>query len=305
MRTRAIGMVIASFVGDSFALGSHWIYDTEKIAEQFGQIQDLLPPSPDGYHPNSKRGGFTHYGAQSLHLLEYLHRKHGRFDPKLYFADWSQQFEKYDGYMDRAMKTSLENFRDGRPETESGSASTDLGGVCRFSPLLYCRQDHTEIATEQAVAFTRLTHNSPVAQASARFLANSCHFLMQGDSLRESFSKSLDLGIGDIDLEMRLYATLERETGDVLNTVKELGQMCGAASALPGSVYTVLSYEQSLEDALIATVMAGGDSAARGMTVGMLLGAHLGPSSIPRRWLEGLTDGKRIQEMLDDLGNKS
>ncbi len=28
-------IVLASFVGDSFSLGSHWIYDREKIAELF------------------------------------------------------------------------------------------------------------------------------------------------------------------------------------------------------------------------------------------------------------------------------
>jgi ADP-ribosylglycohydrolase len=77
--------------------------------------------------------------------------------------------------------------------------------------------------------------------------------------------------------------------------------MCSIGAALPGAVYTVLKHEDSLEEALIETVMAGGDSAARGMVVGMLLGAYHGADKIPARWLEKLTRRKQILAALDQL----
>jgi ADP-ribosylglycohydrolase len=51
--------------------------------------------------------------------------------------------------------------------------------------------------------------------------------------------------------------------------------------------------------------MAGGDSAARGMVVGMVLGAHLGLDAIPDAWLSALKPYRRIIELLDSIdGNR-
>jgi ADP-ribosylglycohydrolase len=53
-----------------------------------------------------------------------------------------------------------------------------------------------------------------------------------------------------------------------------------------------------LKTALIENVMAGGDSAARGMAVGMILGAHLGKEAIPDDWLRDMKSSNRIVELL-------
>jgi ADP-ribosylglycohydrolase len=47
--------------------------------------------------------------------------------------------------------------------------------------------------------------------------------------------------------------------------------------------------------------MAGGDSAARGMIVGMVLGAHLGMESLPQHWIDDLKGKANILILLDDL----
>ena len=56
-----------------------------------------------------------------------------------------------------------------------------------------------------------------------------------------------------------------------------------------------------MREALIQNVMAGGDSAARGMAVGMVLGAHLGVEAIPQEWIEGLKKREEIEELLDKI----
>jgi hypothetical protein len=44
--------------------------------------------------------------------------------------------------------------------------------------------------------------------------------------------------------------------------------------------------------------MAGGDSAARGMAVGMLLGAWLGEGGLPKTWLEQMNRTDQIDHLL-------
>ncbi len=66
-------------------------------------------------------------------------------------------------------------------------------------------------------------------------------------------------------------------------------------------VHLVAKYENNLKEALIQSVMAGGDSAARGMLVGMVLGAHLGPESLPMEWVSELAVKEKIEASLDRI----
>ena len=79
MKNKAQAMVLASLAADSLALGAHWIYDTEKIEKDIGRVDRLLAPPEKSYHPTKKRGEFTHYGDQTLLLLESICEK-GAFD---------------------------------------------------------------------------------------------------------------------------------------------------------------------------------------------------------------------------------
>jgi ADP-ribosylglycohydrolase len=54
-------------------------------------------------------------------------------------------------------------------------------------------------------------------------------------------------------------------------------------------------------DGLGENVVAGGDSAARGLAAGMLLGAHAGMAAIPKQWLAGLQHREEIERLMDGL----
>ena len=123
MKDKAKAMVLASFIGDSLALGAHWIYSVEKIERDFGRIENFLDPDPDSYHPTKKKGEFTHYGDQSFVLLESLAAR-GSFDPEDFTQRWQKLFTGYNGYYDQATKGTLENLSSGKGHLEAGSSST-------------------------------------------------------------------------------------------------------------------------------------------------------------------------------------
>lgn len=301
MQEHARSMVIASFVADSLALGAHWIYDTAKIDLQFGRITELLAPGEGTYHSTKKRGDFTHYGDQSFHLLKYLAAHGGHFDVNEYKRDWQYFMIEYQGYKDKATRETLKNMEAGKGPDTCGSQSTDLGGPARIAPLICCYRDNLDEMLAAVRAQTTFTHSGPGVVDGALFLARSCYSILHGAGPREAFEEALDNNMTNLDLDLRLRKCLEATNLDTRRQVKEFGQMCSTNAALPGAVYTVLKNEASLEEALIETVMAGGDSAARGMAVGMLLGACHGSDHIPSRWLNTLNRYKEMQTALDKL----
>ena len=66
-------------------------------------------------------------------------------------------------------------------------------------------------------------------------------------------------------------------------------------------VHLIAKYEKDLKEALVQAVMAGGDSAGRGLMVGMVLGAHLGDNGLPREWVSGLKRGNDILRLLEQI----
>lgn len=207
----------------------------------------------------------------------------------------------YQGYKDHATKETLQNLTAGKDLDSSGSGSTDLGGPAIMAPLIYCYRDNLAAMLEAVKAFTSITHCGPGVIGGALFLARSCHAVLHGATPRQAFTEALTESTKSAELDLRLRQCLDRTTIDTRQQIKEFGQMCAIKAALPGAVYTVLQNEDNLEDALVATVMAGGDSAARGMVVGMVLGAYLGRGKIPSRWLEPLGEYQQIAAALDTL----
>lgn len=80
--------------------------------------------------------------------------------------------------------------------------------------------------------------------------------------------------------------------------------MCEIEAAFPCVIHLIAKYEDNLKAALVENVMAGGDSAGRGLTVGMVLGAHLGLAAIPSEWLSGLKAYRQILGFLEQIDQK-
>jgi ADP-ribosylglycohydrolase len=293
-------MVLASFAADSLALGAHWIYDTAKIEAKFGRVDTFLKPEEKSYHPTKEQGDFTHNGDQTFILLESLATKKG-FDPNDFASRWWAFSKDYDGYCDQATKTTLENFAMGKNPLETGSSSNDLAGAARIAPLVFYHQENLDILVEAAKTQTRMTHNHPDVIDSAEFFARVCWVILKGTppvSAMEEISRQL---FKDSPIFQWVLDGIHSKELESVSVIEGFGQTCHVDDAFAGVVHLIAKYERNLEEALIQAVMSGGDSAARGMVVGMVLGAYLGEEAIPARWVSGLKRKKEILALLDKI----
>lgn len=83
--------------------------------------------------------------------------------------------------------------------------------------------------------------------------------------------------------------------------IKAFVQDCHSQDAFPSMKHLISRHEDDLKEALVQNVMAGGDSAARGMAVGMVLGAHLGMQAVPENWKKELNKAQTIRALLERL----
>ena len=299
MTTSAQAAVLVSLAADALSLGAHWFYDMAEIDRRFGRVEELLAPPPDSFHAGKERGQFTHYGDQTLVLLESVAACKG-FDLADFARRWQALFTTgYRGYVDKATSATLENLQRGLGPEQCGSTSADLGGAARIAPLVWWyRQDRDQLLEAVRVQ-TAMTHNNPAVLAGAAFIARTAWSVLAGAAPQAALEAALEEGVADIDLDIRLRSALESAGKDTRTVIGRFGQMCGIASALPGAVHLICSYADDPRTALIENVQAGGDSAARGLVAGLVLGARHGVDAVPGGWLTGMQRRDRLFELLE------
>jgi len=300
LKKNARAMVLASFAADSLALGAHWIYDTALIHRQFGRIERLLKPTGQSYHPTKDLGELTHYGDQTLVLLQTL-AESSNFTPDAFARNWQDFFKTYPGYMDQATRETLANFRSGKGPLESGSSSSDLGGAARISPLVYRYRGDGDALATAVRAQTAMTHNHSHAIDGAEYFARVAAKAFHKTSPEAAIQSVLEEHFNRDPFRQWVSEGVTSAGRETRAAISRFGQMCDIGAAFPAVIHLLTRYQDNLKEALVENVMAGGDSAARGMITGMILGAYLGMGAIPADWLADLKNREAVLQMLDQL----
>jgi len=304
MQATAKGMVLAAFAADSLSLGAHWIYDADRIVERFGRVEHLFKPLKDGYHPTKDRGELTHYGDQTLRLLHVL-AENSAFDLNRFAAGWRALFENYSGYIDKATRQTLANFKDGKTPAESGSTSSELGGASRIAPLVYLYRNDLDRLIDSVRAQTTMTHNHPAVIDSAEFFARTAWKVLRKTSPAQAVQTVATENFDRPPFDKWISEGVASAARETRAAIAGFGQMCEVEAGFPAVVHLLVRYQDRPREALVENVMAGGDSAARGMLTGMILGAALGMSAIADDWLADLKSRDEILGLLDRIDPES
>ena len=282
------GLLFGSYCADALSLGVHWIYDSQELAKKHGRVTHYMAPGGDSYHPHKQAGDQGHVGDQSLCLLKFLTRER-KWNPSNFMDDWLGMWPDYNDYVDGATKATLANIQNQTDKTQGGSDSVEIAGPARIAPLIVFLTSSSESEVVKAAAEqTMLTHRSKEAEESATFLAKAGYRLIHGANLPDTLNETAPT--------WALEAANSVLTENAVNAITKLGPACSISSALPSILYLALKHGDDIESAFIENAMAGGDNCARGLVLGMLLGAANGISSIPERWVNELNAYDLLRE---------
>jgi ADP-ribosylglycohydrolase len=301
MKSKAQAMLMAAFAADALAMPVHWIYDTGKLADEFCRVDRFLDPPSGSYHYGKAKGEFTHYGDQMLVLLESLAASNG-FNLDDFAGRWRDLFAHYRGYVDRATKTTLENFARGVGPADAGSSSNDLAGASRVVPLVLCYQQDLDALIGAARLQTQMTHNNPDVIESAAFFTHVLYMVLHGLSPLEAVEEAAANLETRSPLRTWLLTARQLAGQDSVSAIAELGQTCHTPHAFRSVLQLLARHKDNLAEALVENIMAGGDSAARGILVAAVLAAHHGWDAIPEVWITELRSRDHLAKLAAPFG---
>lgn len=282
-------IVFGSFIGDALALGPHWIYDQAEIREKLGRVTSYQPPLAV-YHKGKTAGDQTHYGDQTLLLLRSI-AEAGNFKLERFASLWRDFWENDNtiSYRDGATRGTLANLHAGKGPETSASPSSDIAGAARIAPLFLLNWESEEQLLFAVREETAFTHGAPEVAETAGFFAHVVLAIRQGATIPEALGNAAALTwkhLPDYWLEKARESAASGETDAA--ALQDHGLSCNTSDAFPGICHLLLRYPSDPATALMANVNAGGDSAARGMILGLVYGAAFPVSTWPAEWLAGL-----------------
>lgn len=292
-------MLYSVFAADALSLGSHWVYNTRVIDKKFGRPDNFEAPLTS-YHKGKVKGDFTHYGDQTLLLLETLASMQ-RFDLQGWADNWKVFFDAYTGYFDSATKNTLARMAAGEGPATCGSDSDDLAGAARIAPLIYAYAGQPEALESAVTGATALTHNHPRVVEAALLTTRASLRILEGATPLGALEAAMDAHEYSDGLKEAFTDGVDSQGQETRQVIADFGQVCSVEAALPGVFHLVAKYEGDLGEALVQNVMAGGDNAARGMLTATLLGASGGSGELPAAWQDGLVATGRIATALERI----
>ena len=206
--------------------------------------------------------------------------------------------------------TAISSGKKGSPEKPLND-SKGCGGVMRVAPIgLYFEPSPSVDLMGADVA--ALTHGHPLGYLPAAMLVHIISLVSHNDSI------TLQEAVADARLSVqRLFAgtqylshflsiidravALSEQDMNDLDAIHQLGEGWVAEETLAIAIYCSLKYAADFESAMIAAVNHNGDSDSTGAVTGNILGAYLGLSGIPARFIYKLELQDIILELAADL----
>lgn len=328
---RLRGAILGPLLADSFCLGSHYNYNSQ-------EIRAGLPPAPTKlvesfnaslgaarWHPTKGAGDLTDYGDSALEALRFVAGS-SSFDATAFAQRWDAWARSYSGYRCTALSERLSYLDLGIPSSSAGSHVRDLVMAARLPAILPLYSDE-EALVKAARDMALVTHEHFDSLAAMEFIARwAFRVLHHPDPVSQMDLADFAVGVVEdmqnIHLKHQIHAAVhqakqetERFGLEPLEDGQEDEAVWGIAEdpralplfksseampAIATSVYLVTKYA-SLQSAMQANMLLGGDSACRAHIIGTVLGAREGEMKVSSECWKQLNCYEEVCTLLNTL----
>lgn len=192
----------------------------------------------------------------------------------------------------------------------SGVDSAGNGAAMRSAILgIYFASDPV-VRRSFVEASTAITHRDLRARVAALAIAEVASWMTTGADEYDSLLTTL----ANLDPREE-WASILSKLGEHLQqgrTTSAFAQAIGAEAgvsgyayqSVPAAIYAALRHRDDFAQALCEAIACGGDTDTVGAMTGALVGARLGPASIPKTWRAGICDYPRSMDLLARIATR-
>ncbi|MBX3615521.1 ADP-ribosylglycohydrolase family protein [Nitrosomonas sp.] len=309
--TPRVAAIMGALVADAAALGLHWLYDAERIA-QIEKTKGLvfLPPCAEDYegvsgyfaHDRKTVGDSSGYGELCWLMLRHI-AQHGQFDRVAYQTEYRSYFGPggaYTGYVDSPTRQTLQTLLALKPEEfpENSGADDDQFAALAALPVVVATHSGSHealsIKIEQVV---RLTNDNDTAVAAAHYAGMVLFQVLGGMPVAKALTASLPYA--NASVKPLLEESLQAKIFDGAAIGKRFGIACHVLEGLP-LIAHIANHAPDYRTAIEENIRIGGDSCGRSIMLGAIMAAHTTQqndfNSIPLEWMGCLRNLKAITE---------
>eukprot|EP00878_Enallax_costatus_P016108 GHUV01016890.1.p1 GENE.GHUV01016890.1~~GHUV01016890.1.p1 ORF type:complete len:433 (+),score=92.10 GHUV01016890.1:240-1538(+) len=265
------------------------------------------------YHQGMKAGENTLNALCARIVMRTIAEEGGKYDPSAvldaYVKFMTTPGSHNDTYAESFHRDFFKNWAAGVPpdrcaEGTEGHNTAQIGGFVMLGPVIMAAvaaaaqagsstEAAAAAASKQALTHLKLTHESAKLAAVADRYAQVVAKAALGEPLRPLLeAEARRLRFSPQELSDKMW-------NDVNIVHSVFGSACYIESSWPSVLYLAWSYSDSFEKAVLSNTNVGGENCHRGSAVGALMGASLGESNIPERFITGLANSEAIKKEID------
>lgn len=255
------------------------------------------------YH-DLKPGQFTDDTQLSLEVATSLIR-HGDFNPDdlaARYVDWIVS-GRARGY-GKTTLMAVQNLQAGKSYKESGIAgSFGNGTAMRAAPFGVFFRDDLKKLIEVVKIDSAITHASEDAEAGALAIALATAYAVNHDI--ENLLQKISVHLPDSKVKntvSSLGALIDNTTITPEEALRVLGTRPDVRQTVPAALYCFLKFD-NYYDAVVASILAGGDCDTTAAIVGAMFGGLHGIQAIPP-WLFSVEDFELLVELDSKLHHR-